>query len=126
MSLTSASIAETEGLRLTVNTGSSKQGVSDALCAHHEVEGASCLRRPDRARADRDETVEFGSVGGLRSKSGGRAQRPAGAAGRLGADLPTSFATVSLTSIDELLPGARAEEEIVGPGRVLAQLAERL
>src|SRR6266516_7236741 len=53
----------------------------------------------------------IGSAGGSRSEPGGRAKRPAGAAGQLEVELPG---------------GARTEEEIVGPGGVLAQLTQRL
>src|SRR6266576_4019966 len=65
-----------------------------------------------------------GSAGGVRSEPGGGARRPAGGEplelseavrGRLGDEV-----------IDELLAGARTEEEIVGPGGVLAQLTKRL
>jgi putative transposase len=71
------------------------------------------------------------SAGGVRSEPGGRAQRPAG-----GARPPQGPAPVGLPRevrdrladevIDELLAGARTEEEIVGPGGVLAQLTKRL
>ena len=64
------------------------------------------------------------SAGGLRSESGGRAERPAG-----GAALEIRDAVRDRLSdgvIDELLAGARTEEEIVGPGGVLAQLTKRL
>jgi transposase-like protein len=63
----------------------------------------------------------------LRSEPGGRAQQPAGGA----ASLPVGLAQevrdrLSDEVIDELLAGARSEEEIVGPGGVLAQLTKRL
>jgi putative transposase len=77
------------------------------------------------------ETVGAGSAGGARSEPGGRAQRPAGGARR-----PQGPPLVGLPRevrdrladevIDELLAGARTEEEIVGPGGVLAQLTKRL
>ena len=75
------------------------------------------------------ETELADSAGGLRSEPGGRAQRPAGGA-------PPPQPPVGLRDevrdrladevIDELLAGARSEEEIVGPGGVLAQLPKRL
>src|SRR6266576_1437041 len=65
-----------------------------------------------------------GSAGGVRSEPGGRAQRPAGGA-RL--EIPDAVRDrLSDEVIDELLAGARSEEEIVGPGGVLAQLTRRL
>src|SRR5881628_1838290 len=77
------------------------------------------------------ETELIESAGGLRSEPGGRAQRPAG-----GARPPQGLPSVGLPRevrdrladevIDELLAGARTEEEIVGPGGVLAQLTKRL
>ena len=77
------------------------------------------------------ETELIDSAGGARSEPGGRAQRPAG-----GARPPQGPAPVGLPRevrdrladgvIDELLAGARSEEEIVGPGGVLAQLTKRL
>jgi hypothetical protein len=63
----------------------------------------------------------IGSVGGLRSEPGGRAERPAG-----GASWQEVRDRLSDEVIDELLAGARSEEEIVGPGGVLAQLTKRL
>ncbi len=63
-------------------------------------------------------------AGGLRSEPGGRAQRPAGAPM---AELPQEVRDrLSDEVIDELLAGARTEEEIVGPGGVLSQLTKRL
>src|SRR5438876_4192813 len=72
-----------------------------------------------------------GSAGGLRSEPGGGAQRPAGAA-RLREDRAASCLPDEVRDrladevIDGLLAGARTEEEIVGPGGVLAQLTKRL
>src|SRR5512133_1700845 len=62
---------------------------------------------------------------------GRRAQRGAGAArapdGPRRAELPREVRDrLSDEVIDELLAGARTEEEIVGPGGVLAQLTKRL
>ena len=77
------------------------------------------------------ETELIDSVGGARSEPGGRAQRPVG-----GARPPQGPPPVGLPRevrdrladevIDGLLAGARTEEEIVGPGGVLAQLTKRL
>jgi len=81
-----------------------------------------------KAKTESDLT---GSGGGLRSEPGGRAQRPAGAA-RLREDRPPLELPDEVRDrladevIDELLAGARTEEEIVGPGGVLAQLTKRL
>src|SRR5207248_4773673 len=50
-----------------------------------------------------------------------------GAAGQLEVELPGEVRDrLSEEVIDELLAGARTEEEIVGPGGVLAQLTKRL
>ena len=77
------------------------------------------------------ETDLIDSAGGARSERGGRAQRPAG-----GARAPQGPPSVGMSDevrdrladavIDELLAGARTEEEIVGRGGVLAQLTKRL
>jgi putative transposase len=77
------------------------------------------------------ETELVDSAGRARSEPGGRAQRPAG-----GVRPPQGPPPVGLSRevrdrladevIDELLAGARTEEEIVGPGGVLAQLTKRL
>src|SRR5213082_2819312 len=77
------------------------------------------------------ETELIDSAGGLRSEPGGRAQRPAGAARlreeRPPVELPDEVRDrLADEVIDELLAGARTEEEIVGPGGVLAQLTKRL
>src|SRR6478735_3458328 len=64
------------------------------------------------------------SVGGARSEPGGRAQRPAGGEPL---EFPDAIRDrLADEVIDELLAGARTEEEIVGPGGVLAQLTKRL
>lgn len=66
----------------------------------------------------------IGSAGGVRSEPVGRAEQPAG-----GAPLelpPELFEQLSDEVVDQLLAGARSEEEIVGPGGVLAQLTKRL
>ena len=65
-----------------------------------------------------------GSAGGVRSEPGGRAGRPS-----CGEPFEIPDAVRDRLSdevIDELLAGARTEEEIVGPGGVLAQLTKRL
>jgi putative transposase len=78
-----------------------------------------------------DELSEIGSAGGERSEPGGRAERGAGAArpprGRPPSGLPAEVRDrLSDEVIDELLAGARSEDEIVGPGGVLARLTKRL
>jgi putative transposase len=86
-----------------------------------------------KAKSDQEliETVGVDSAGGVRSEPGGRAQRPAGAARLLEGGSPVELPPevrdrLSDEVIDELLAGARSEEEIVGPGGVLAQLTKRL
>ena len=70
------------------------------------------------------ETDLIGSVGGVRSEPGGRARRPVDVAP---VEIPDAVRDrLSDEVIDELLAGARTEEEIVGPGGVLAQLTKRL
>jgi putative transposase len=78
-----------------------------------------------------EEIAERGSAGGERSSPGGRAQRGAGAArppqGPAIVELPPEVRErLSDELIDELLAGARTEEEIVGPGGLLADLTRRL
>jgi putative transposase len=70
-------------------------------------------------------------AGVSRSEPGGRAQRGAGAARAPGgpplAELPPEVRDrLSDEVIDELLAGARTEQEIVGPGGLLADLTRRL
>jgi putative transposase len=72
-----------------------------------------------------------GRAGGERSEPGGRAERDAGAArspdGPPFERLPVEVRDrLSDAVVDELLAGARTEEEIVGPGGLLAQLTKRL
>src|SRR5215471_8344460 len=75
-----------------------------------------------KAKTETDELS--GSAGGVRSEPGGRAQRRAGGASL---EIPDGVRDrLSDEVIDELLAGARTEEEIVGPGGVLAQLTKRL
>ena len=69
-------------------------------------------------------STDLTSAGGARSEPGGRAQR---AAGGEPLELPEAIRDrLADDVIDELLAGARTEEEIVGPGGVLAQLTKRL
>ena len=76
-------------------------------------------------KIDQSEALTSEGAGGLRSEPGGRGQRPAG-----GVPVPELSLEVrnrlSDGVIDELLAGARTEEEIVGPGGVLSQLTKRL
>jgi putative transposase len=69
-------------------------------------------------------------AGVSRSEPGGRAQRNAGGAFAAGPPFERLPAEVGERLgdelIDELLAGARSEEEIVGPGGLLAQLTKRL
>jgi hypothetical protein len=71
-----------------------------------------------RIESDLIEAVGVGSAGGLRSEPVGRAQRPAGgvpAPPEL--ELPREVRDrLADEVIDELLAGARTEEEIVGLG----------
>src|SRR5581483_2603180 len=70
------------------------------------------------------------SAGVARSEPGGRAQRRAGAARRSPAPGPELAKEVKALLpdelIDELLAGARTEEEITGRGGLLSQLTKRL
>jgi putative transposase len=79
-----------------------------------------------KAKSETDQLID--SAGGLRSELVGRAQRPAGGAPAPGVELLPQEVRDRLSDelIDELLAGARTEEEIVGPGGVLAQLTKRL
>ena len=78
-----------------------------------------------KAKTETDELID--SAGGVRSEPGGRAQRPAGEAPMAEVGLPQEVRDrLSDEVIDELLAGARTEEEIVGPGGVLARLTRRL
>src|SRR5262245_2686131 len=63
-------------------------------------------------------------AGGSGSEPGGRAQRHAG--GGLAVIGEAAGDRLADEVIEELLAGARTEEEIVGPGGVLAQLTKRL
>src|ERR1700736_1847756 len=77
-----------------------------------------------------DESADPGSAGAERSEPVGRAQRRAGAARREPAPRAELAEEVKALLpdglIDELLAGARTEQEIAGPGGLLAQLTKRL
>lgn len=81
-------------------------------------------------RSRLDETSDPGSAGGERSEPVGRAERRAGAARREAAPRAELAEEVKALLpdglIDELLAGARTEEEIAGPGGLLGQLTKRL
>jgi putative transposase len=67
------------------------------------------------------------SAGGVRSEPVGRAEQPAGGAPSIAVGLPSEVRDRrSDEVVDELIAGALTEEEIVGPGGVLAQLTKRL
>src|SRR3954471_11318127 len=73
------------------------------------------------------ETVLIEDAGGVRGEPVGRAEQPAGGAPSFGIELsPEVRDRLSDEVIDELLAGARTEEEIVGPGGLLADLTRRL
>lgn len=77
------------------------------------------------------EVVTGEAAGGAGREPGGRASRPTGGARRRrgvgDVQLPESIVDrLPDAVIDELLAGARTEEELVGPGGVLAQLTKRL
>src|SRR6202034_2649156 len=77
-----------------------------------------------------DEPLDPGSAGAERSEPVGRAERRAGAARRQQAARPELADEVKALLpdelIDELLAGARTQEEIAGPGGLLGQLTKRL
>jgi putative transposase len=76
------------------------------------------------------EPSDPGSAGAERSEPVGRAQRRAGAARRQQTPRPELAEEVKALLpdelIDELLAGARTQEEIAGPGGLLGQLTKRL
>ena len=75
-------------------------------------------------KIDQIESVFDGVAGGAGSEPGGRASWPAGGEPF---EIPEAIRDgLSDEVIDELLAGARTEEEIVGPGGVLARLTKRL
>ena len=73
---------------------------------------------------DTDQVIED-VAGGAASEPGGRARRPAGGA-RRGRGSDSIADQLPDAVIDGLLAGARTEEELVGPGGVLARLTKRL
>src|ERR1700681_4338497 len=77
-----------------------------------------------------DETLDPGSAGVERSEPVGRAERRAGAARRSRAPRPELAEEVKALLpdgvIDELLAGARTQEELAGPGGLLSALTKRL
>src|SRR5438067_514755 len=80
----------------------------------------------NRTGAQLEEAAERDSASGERSEPGGRAERPAGAARPPQGSPLVERDRLSDELIDELLAGARTEEEIVGPGGLLAALTRRL
>ena len=81
-----------------------------------------------KTESDLIEAAGVGSAGGVRSEPGRRAEQPVGGASLPGVELlpPELRELLSDEVVDQLLAGARSEEEIVGPGGVLAQLTKRL
>ena len=77
-----------------------------------------------------DDASDRGSAGAERSEPVGRAERRAGAARRPRAPRPELAEEVKALLpdglIDELLAGARTEEELAGPGGLLSALTKRL
>ena len=77
-----------------------------------------------------DDASDPGSAGAERSEPVGRAERRAGAARRRLAPRPELAEEVKALLpdglIDELLAGARTEEELAGPGGLLSALTKRL
>ena len=75
-----------------------------------------------------DESTDPSAAGAERSEPGGRAKRGGGGGRRVGrpelADELKALLPDEL--LDELLAGARTEEEITGPGGLLSQLTKRL
>jgi transposase-like protein len=73
-----------------------------------------------------------GRAGVERSEPGGRAERDVGAARRPPGSLPIDELPPDVRDrlsdeiVDELLAGARSEQELVGPGGLLAELTKRL
>jgi len=75
-----------------------------------------------------DESPDPSAAGAERGEPGGRAQRGAGGGRRVGRpELAVELkALLPDELLDELLAGARTEEEITGPGGLLSQLTRRL
>jgi hypothetical protein len=71
-----------------------------------------------------EESPDLSAVGAERSEPGGRARRGGGDGRRVGRPELASELKALLPDelLDELLPGARTEEEITGPGGLLSQL----
>ncbi len=87
---------------------------------------------PTTKETQRRIDVKEARAGGERSEPGGRAQRDAGAARSPDGHRPPAELAAEVCDrlsdelIDELLAGARTEEQIVGPGGLLADLTRRL
>jgi transposase-like protein len=75
-----------------------------------------------------DESLDPSAVGAERSEPGGRAKRGGGGGRRVGRPELAEELKALLPDelLDELLAGARTEEEITGPGGLLSQLTKRL
>jgi putative transposase len=75
-----------------------------------------------------DESTDPSAAGVERSEPGGRAKRRAGGGGRAGRlELAGEVRTLLPDELlDELLAGAKTEEEIAGPGGLLSRLTKRL
>src|SRR5204862_379430 len=86
------------------------------------------MSRKARSESELIDAAGVGSAGGLRSEPVGRAQHAAGGASLPEVELLPQEIRDRLSDgvIDELLAGARSEEEIVGPGGLLAQLTKGL
>jgi hypothetical protein len=74
-----------------------------------------------------DESTDPSAAGVERSEPGGRAKRRAGGGGRAGRlELADEVRTLLPDELlDELLAGAKTEEEIAGPGGLLSRLTKR-
>jgi putative transposase len=88
---------------------------------------------PTKDTQSRIDVTENGARAGVeRSEPGGRAELSAGAARRAPGSVPVDELPPGVRDrlsdelIDELLAGARTEEELVGPGGLLADLTRRL
>ncbi len=83
---------------------------------------------PSRLDESTDPSGAF--AGAERSEPGGRAKRGGGGGRRVGRPEPELAAELRALLpdelLDELLAGARTEEEITGPGGLLSQLTKRL
>ncbi len=74
------------------------------------------MSRKAKTETDLIEAAGVGSVDGLRGEPVGRAEQPAGGAPLPGVELLSLELRVQLSDevVDQLLAGARTEEEIVG------------